>query len=172
MRTIPLILAILMISTVLAGCSSKSLKDDKSLNISVTARDVKIYFYYSPNCFACQQVKPYMNLLSSELKEAKFDICNVKDIENCSMSSLAIMKMAKLQYIPTAVVKADDEISILVGSDEVLRLGELLEKYGIETPNAVYKNVSYDVEYCISCHKEKGIPPPSKYSCTYCCHMG
>lgn len=174
-QPILVLLTILTISIVLAGCSSED-DEDETLNNVVTdkvkEKNIRIYYYYSPNCFSCQQVKPYMNLLVSEVKEVEFDLCNVRDIENCSARSLMVMKMVELQYIPTAVVKTDDGIYVLVGSEEVLRLGELLEKYGIDTPNAVYKNVSYDIESCIACHEERGLPPPSTYSCTSCCHMG
>jgi thiol-disulfide isomerase/thioredoxin len=160
----PLTLAIL-----LAGCSESNAPSNVPSDVS---KDLKVYFYYSPNCPSCQQVMPYMNLLSSEVKEVKFDFCNVKSVENCSIGSIAILNAVKLKYIPTAVVRAGESVYVLVGSDEVLRLSELLEEHGIAAPDAVYKNTTYNVEECIACHEKMKIPPPSRYRCTYCCHMG
>jgi len=132
--------------------------------------EIKVYFYYSPKCPACRMVKPYMNLLKEKVKDVKFDFCNVYDLKNCSNESIAVAHKYPFMYIPTVIVIAGNDVTKLTGSYEVLRLGKILESHGIKTPKIVFENISYSVDECISCHEERNIPPPSNFSCSYCCH--
>ncbi len=162
-RLIPLLVVCLL----LVGCSEQKLPNQKP-KTSKNGK-IEVFFYYSPNCPACRMVEPYMNLLKEKVRDVRFYFCNVNDLKNCSKESIAVARMYRFRYIPTVIVLAGN-VTELTGCYEVLRLGEILESYGIKTPNVVFENVSYSVEECIKCHEEKRIPPPSSFNCSYCCH--
>lgn len=160
------LIPLLVICLILIGCSEKMTQKPTP---SVENHEIRVYFYYSPKCPACRMVKPYMNLLKEKVEGVKFDFCNVNDLKNCSNDSIAVAHRYPFMYIPTVIVIAEN-ITKLTGSYEVLKLGKILESYGIKTPEVVFENVSYSVDECIKCHEERNIPPPSNFTCDHCCH--
>jgi thiol-disulfide isomerase/thioredoxin len=151
---------LILLSITLVGCAEKLEKSEE--------KAITVYFYYRPDCPACQKVKPYMNMIS-QTEGVGFDFCNLA-IMNCSSDSINILRKVELRYIPSAVVKVQNKMHILVGTNDVLKLGELLEEYGARTPEVMYKNASYSIVECIRCHEEENIAPPTTFSCTPCCH--
>ena len=160
---------LLIFSLLFVGCSEK-ITHKTVPTPSVKSKEIRVYFFYSPSCPACRMVKPYMYLLKEKVKDVHFDFCNVNDPKNCSKDSIMVAHMHPFEYIPTVIVIAGDNVTMLTGSYEVLKLGKILESYGIKTPKVVFENVSYSVDECISCHEKRHIPPPSNFSCSYCCH--
>ncbi len=154
------LILLLVVCLLLIGCS-----EQKSTS---TSKEIEIFYYYSPKCPACRMVKPYMELLKENVRDVRFYFCNVYG--NCSEESVEIAKKYPFQYIPTVILIAGNDVVKLTGCYEVLKLGEILKSYGIETPKVVMDNVSYSVDECIKCHERRGLPPPTNFSCSYCCH--
>ncbi len=162
---------LLILSLLFVGCSEKiEHKAMPTPSVSENSKEIKVYFFYSPKCPACRMVKPYMKLLREKVKGVHFDFCNVNDPKNCSRNSIMVAHMYPFEYIPTVILIVGNNVTKLTGSYEVLKLGKILESYGIKTPEVVFGNVSYSVDECIRCHEERHIPPPSNFTCSHCCH--
>jgi hypothetical protein len=110
-----------------------------------------------------------MDLLREEVKEVKFDFCDVSNLTSCSNESIDVIRH-NLMAVPTAVIIHDNNTTILLGWREVAKVGYNLNKLGIDTPDVFYRHESYDVQDCVNCHNKRNIAPPSTYNCTYCCH--
>ncbi len=154
------ILVLLVLTALLACCVAEKHR-------------VEVYFYYSPYCPHCRAVEPYMKLLKEKLgDEVEFYFCNVNDPRNCSKKAIDVARRYPFEWIPTVIVFADGKVYRLTGTDQVLRLGDILKEYGINPPPAKLGKESFSVEYCIRCHEERGLPPPSNFTCDRCCHRG
>ena len=162
MRRLMLLVAVAMTVAIL-GCSASHLQPQQK-------QKIQVFFFYSPYCPHCQEVKPYMRLLREKLgREVEFHFCNVAKW-NCSPESLEIAKKYPFEWIPTVIVIANGKVYKLTGTTQVLKLGEILKKYGINPPPVVFENKTYSVEECIGCHEERNIPPPTNFTCDHCCH--
>ncbi len=135
--------------------------------------NIYVYFYYYPKCPWCKLVLPYIYDLKNN-SDAIFIICNVADMKNCSKNAGEIAKKAKLRGVPTAVVANETSIlKVFEGAYQITEIGKFLKQQGYEA-KVYYKvgSLNYTVRDCINCHLVKGIPPPSHYSCSSCCHKG
>jgi thiol-disulfide isomerase/thioredoxin len=148
------------------------MQGDNALNSTHTPgqnQNLKVFFYFLPGCPSCEKIKPYMNLMREEVKEVEFDFCDVSDFPACSKESIEAIDN-NLKGAPTVLLINGENITVLLGWEEISRLGDSLNKLGIETPTVIYKNETYHVQDCVACHYQRSIPPPSTYTCTYCCH--
>lgn len=141
-------------------------------NRGETQPKLSIFYYYHPLCPNCQKIKPYMDLM---MNVTEIDACNVGNISACSPESIEMLKFLKSRGkfvgVPTIAVLEGRNVTLLIGWKQALKLGELVEAYGI-TPSPVTYNNTYTVQECVECHSARGLTPPSTFSCTYCCHTG
>jgi thiol-disulfide isomerase/thioredoxin len=79
-----------------------------------------IYYFYSPSCHYCQQVKPYIEEMAQKYP---ITFCQV---ENFNSECKAVAEEIKLQGVPTIAIK-NGKTTVLVGASEVLKLEEALK---------------------------------------------
>ncbi len=142
--------------------------------VQKAGEEVKIYYFYSPTCPNCREVEPFISYLKNST-DVSFVVCNVKNFDSCSDESKSVAKSVykKLGFfgVPTAVVEVKGNRTVFVGKYEVLRLSEFLERMGYKVERIEIKEKKYDVSECLNCHRERKIPPPSTFTCSYCCHF-
>ncbi len=81
-----------------------------------------IYYFYSPNCHYCQQVKPFIEEMA---KKYPIVFCQIESLsEDCKN----IEEKAKIKYIPTVVVVSESGMTVLTGVNQVLQLEEVVKK--------------------------------------------
>ncbi|HID43754.1 MAG TPA: hypothetical protein EYP30_08305 [Archaeoglobaceae archaeon] len=164
---------IVLFILILSGCiqnqesNNEVLDQNSSLNAQKTP---KVFFYYIPKCPSCEKIKPYMNLMREEVEGVEFDFCDITRFSECSNESLEIMTSSELVGTPTVFLIYSNTTVVLIGWKNVAKLGYRLNELGIDTPDVVYRNESHDLQECITCHEQKNLPPPTTYTCTYCCH--
>jgi mannitol-specific phosphotransferase system IIBC component len=139
----------------------------------ITFPQFGIFYYYHPLCPNCQKIKPYIDLM---MNVTEIDACNVGNLSTCSEESIVMLKLldsqGKFLGVPTIAVVEDNNVTLLIGWKQALKLGEIVEKHGIAPPPVIYNNSTYTIQECVDCHSAKGLKPPSTFSCTYCCHTG
>ncbi len=166
MRLPIIVLSALLVITV-SGCLGQI--NEKTTPVEKKA-EVKVFFYFSPNCPNCAKIEPYMYFIKSKVKQVDFDFCDISNSSTCTNESLWVARHIGLIGVPTAVFMYKNNVTVLVGWRDVGKLGSYFARAGIGVPDISYGNESYNVQECIECHNEKGISPPSTYNCTYCCH--
>jgi|Deesub1362A_J573_1020465.scaffolds.fasta_scaffold00506_16 thiol-disulfide isomerase/thioredoxin len=106
------LISTLFIAVMLAGCS-----DDGNAEIKDG-----IYYFYSPKCPHCENVKPYVEEAS---KKTEITLCQV---ENMDDACKAVAEKIGLKGVPTAVKIERGKQKIYVGENEVKNLMlELIE---------------------------------------------
>jgi thiol-disulfide isomerase/thioredoxin len=80
-----------------------------------------IYYFYSPNCHYCQQIKPFIQEMAQ-----KYPITFCK-LENLTTNCKAVAQEIKLRGVPTIVIK-NENTTVLFGAKEVLKLEEVLNQ--------------------------------------------
>lgn len=158
----------------LTGCiqNQESKNGIQEHNSTLNKENPKVYFYYIPKCPSCEKIKPYMNLMREEVRNVDFDFCDVSRFSECSNESIMVADTNELVGTPTVFLIHNNTTTPLVGWKEVSKLGFRLNELGIDTPDVIYRNETHDLQECIICHEERNLPPPSTYTCTYCCHNG
>ncbi|NCO84433.1 MAG: hypothetical protein COS28_01020 [Nitrospirae bacterium CG02_land_8_20_14_3_00_44_33] len=146
------------------------------------ASKMEIFYFYSPECPNCKEVKPFIESLRDELKKkkTKFVELNVKEHEgwNPIYKFLAQKISQKINTdfipLPTATVRHRERFYTFIGKDEIINhLNDfLLSHAGIKKITARLNKQSLNVAECISCHTARNLPPPSTLNCTFCCHRG
>ncbi len=157
------LLILIGIALIIASC----VQNGKSTN---ERTGLTVYFYYRPTCPWCRSVEPYMKLLKKEGVSVVF--CDTTNFSECSQASKKIANESSLAGVPTVVVVRHGKIiKKFEGAYEVAEIGRFLKKYGYNvTTNYTISGVRYTVKDCVKCHVLKGLPPPSSYSCSSCCH--
>jgi thiol-disulfide isomerase/thioredoxin len=93
---------LVLIGFILAGCSE-----------SVSDGGEKVYYFFSPKCPHCENVKPYVMNAS---KKVEMEFCNVEEMnEECK----EIAGKIGLRGVPTAVHKRNGELKVYVGEIQV-----------------------------------------------------
>jgi len=153
-----------------------------SLNVLLrdqAASNMKIYYFYSPDCPNCKALIPFFKELAPELDKKKiaFVPVSIKNAEKWTdvqkFLALRLMQKMGIDYIPipTATVWHNGKFFTMVGKDEILGLSGFLHvRAGTKLVKAKLNNERFKVEDCVSCHEARKIPLPSTYNCTYCCH--
>lgn len=169
MRNLKIVSVLLFIlSLYLIGCIQNQDSEILEHNSSQNRQTPKVFFYYIPKCPSCEKIKPYMNLMREEVEDVDFDFCDVSKFSECSNESQEIVDENELLGTPTVFLIYNNTITSFVGWREVSKLGYRLNELGIDTPDVIF-NESHDLQ-CIVCHEQRNLPPPSTYTCTYCCH--
>ncbi len=142
-------------------------------NAGIKNGEIRIYYFYNPACPNCKVVEPYIHYLINNTN-VTFELCNVKNFENCSNTSKSIAKSIYKEKgyfgVPTAVAYENGNYTIFIGWKNVLKLTEFLEKRGYEIRKVEINKTAYNLKECIECHKKRNLLPPSTFNCTYCCH--
>ncbi len=105
------LLVIPMLVCFLLGCLGNE-QSEAEIPVNVTT----VYFFYSPSCPYCEEVKPLIENLAKEYSNVRFVFCNVND---CSGECKEIMENYRVMFIPTAVVIGKNGTTILTGSAEI-----------------------------------------------------
>jgi thiol-disulfide isomerase/thioredoxin len=92
-------------SFLLAGCSD-----------TISNGKEKVYYFFSPKCPHCENVKPYVNNAS---KKMEIEFCQV---EKMSEECKEIAKKIGLRGVPTAVYKKGGELRVYEGEVQVRNL--------------------------------------------------
>jgi len=110
------VLIILMLVLMLVGCSQKL--TTSKCNYS----KIEVYFYYSPRCPHCENVKPYVDEIRDKYKNVSFHYCNVEN------ASKECYKYAYYVYgVPTIVVHTNGITTSLVGERDIMGLENLIK---------------------------------------------
>ena len=169
MKSLKIVTLFLIVTLSLIGC----VQNQESSYIHNSSSDnPKVFFYYIPKCPSCEKIKPYMNLMREEVEDVDFDFCDVSKFSECSNESLKVVEKNDLLGTPTVFLIYDNTTTSFVGWKEVSKLGYRLNELGIDTPDVIFRNETHDLQECIVCHEQRNLPPPSTYTCTYCCHNG
>jgi len=134
--------------------------------------ELRIYYYYHPKCPNCQAVEPLIEFLMKN-SSLDFDVCNVQFFSNCTNESKALAFAVKEKTgffgTPTAVVEVGKNYTVFVGKYQIMDMVRFVGNFS-DLPDVRLNETSYSVEECLSCHEERGLDPPSTYTCSYCCH--
>lgn len=105
------LLVMLMLVCFLLGCLGNG-----SPEVEIPVNVTTVYFFYSPSCPYCEEVKPLIENLAKEYSNVRFVFCDVND---CSGKCKEIMENYRVMFIPTAVVIGKNGMTILTGSAEI-----------------------------------------------------
>ena len=75
-----------------------------------------VFFFYSPYCPHCEEVKPYVTNLTKKYTNFKFVFCN---INNCNGTCKEVMEKYRILFIPTIVVFGKNNTTVLTGTTEI-----------------------------------------------------
>jgi len=136
-------MSVVLVFLVLVGALFVCCTQKSNVNISTTPAEtpteaktptvcnpsgVEVYFYYSDTCPHCMEVKPYVENLTKEYKGVKFYFCNVRNVSECPKESL---RFASIVYgVPTVVIYYNNTTLMLIGSNNVKKLGDVLRCLG------------------------------------------
>ncbi len=162
------LLILVALTIVIAGCAQKNV--EKNLNLNKP----QVFFYYETGCPNCKMIEPYIKLLKKEYRDkVDFHLCNWDNHTNWSALEKKVYSETNPYGFPALVFINKNEKKVFIGW---YAIGEnftsYLRKMGYNPPKAFYNKTSYNAAECLNCHAKRHIPPPSKYNCTYCCHMG
>lgn len=166
-----LLLAIVLISS---GCTSQE--------------EVEMLYFYSPSCPNCIAVAPFIDYIEEEYS---VDINHYDASKQVNRQSF---ERYNVTAVPTLIV-LDGVEQRFVGRYEVVEAEYLIaEMTGAKPPQHPFNTtLQTDPAYCLKCHKpteeqkellhellppqeleslNTTLPPPSTYSCSYCCHRG
>jgi outer membrane lipoprotein-sorting protein len=105
---------------------TESWDEGGNLKVNITVNNTTVFFFYSPTCPHCEEVKPYITNLTKKYNKINFVFCNVND---CSGECKEIMENYRVMFVPTAVVIGKNGTTILTGSTEIEnRLEEILNE--------------------------------------------
>jgi len=144
------------------------------LSYKPNIKTIKVFYYHSPTCPSCTKVKPYMDELK-KCEGIEFDFCDVTNFNSCSEDSQQLIKNVNPIGVPFVVVqvKEDDEVmdqKTYVGWKNITEVGDYLAKLGIQIPKICLAGDCRSIQECVNCHNQRGLAPPSTFSCSYCCH--
>ncbi len=164
------IMILIALSAFLVGCTQNNAQ--KSAYNESSYKKMQVFFYYETGCPNCKMIEPYMKFLKKEYgKEIDFHFCNWDNRTKWSNIERKVFSETNPYGFPAVVVINGKEKKVYIGW---YAIGEnftaYLNRQGYKV-KAFYNKTSYNVAECLNCHAEKHIPPPSKYNCTYCCHM-
>ncbi len=141
---------------------------------------LQLFFFYSPECPNCKASKPIMVELMKELVKKHVTVRPLNVLEEVTWDLPSRLVAQKVQRalgvdfipLPTAVVwKPGRFLYTFVGRDSIPKLADFFVKNaGIGNITAKLDIQNMPKEECLACHKERKLPPPSTYNCTYCCH--
>lgn len=160
-------LLIIFITLILSSCTGENGGTLPAEN-NFQAGNITLYFYYTPQCHYCKIVKPYIEFLSVEMQDIKFDFCNLMEEESCSESALNVREKVGITGVPTAVLEVNGSLSKYAGWKKVCEIGKSLENLGVELPVIRCDNKNFSVQECVDCHKNKEKTPPSNFDCSKC----
>ena len=163
------LLVLLAVSALVLGCVSQQ----QAPNASSVTQKTQVFFYYETGCPNCRMIEPYMKLLKKEFGDKiDFHFCNWDNHTKWSVVEKKVYEETNPYGFPAVVVIHDGEKKVFIGWYEI---GENFTKYleglGYKPPKAFYNRTTYSAAECLNCHVKRHIPPPSKYNCTYCCHI-
>lgn len=191
MRKLAIIFGI-MVMLALSGCVKDEKIDNNNVPVQMPGKSVptpnnsqddakvaeselqnlRIFYYYHPRCPNCQAVEPMINFLANNTS-LNFVICNVQHFSNCTQESralaLAVRDKTGFFGTPTAVVEVGGNYTVFIGKFEIMEMVKFLGNYS-DLPEVRLNQTNYSIEECIACHEERGLNPPSTYTCSYCCH--
>ena len=171
---------ILILLALLAGCvqngqvkgTGNAGKANRANTSSNASKKLQVFFYYETGCPNCRMIEPYMKLLKKELVNVDFHFCNWDDHENWSGMEKEVYSEVNPYGFPAVVVVNKTRKTVFIGWKDIgINFTAYLKKLGFRTPRVFYNRTSYNVTECLNCHAKRHIKPPSRYSCTYCCHM-
>jgi outer membrane lipoprotein-sorting protein len=84
----------------------------KELNVTPDT----VFFFYSPYCPYCEEVKPYVTNLTKKYTNFKFVFCN---INNCNGTCKEVMEKYRILFVPTIVVFGKNNTTVLTGTTEI-----------------------------------------------------
>jgi len=83
----------------------------------------RIYFFYSPTCPHCVEVKPYVESLANKTTVV---FCDITKFQNCSGDAKIVVTLSGLKGVPTAVIVNLTQVKVLIGSKEVKNLKKFI----------------------------------------------
>lgn len=75
-----------------------------------------VYFFYSPYCPHCKEVKPFIENLMKKYSKIKFVFCNVN---NCNGTCKNVMEYYDVSLVPTVIVMGKNKTTVLTGTIEI-----------------------------------------------------
>ncbi len=170
---------VLLVSALLLGCTHPSTNTSTHASsqpgkqATSKTNQIQVFFYYETGCPNCRKIEPYMELLRKELGDKiDFHFCNWDNHTRWSSLERKVYAETNPYGFPAVVVINGNEKKVFIGWWAIgENFTKYLEEHGYRPPKVFYRNSSYSAAECLNCHARKNIPPPSKYNCTYCCHM-
>ena len=96
---------------------SKEWKLIKGEEVSIPKLNVStVFFFYSPYCPHCEEIKPYIKNLTKRYTNYKFVFCNVY---NCNGTCKVVMEKYRIMFVPAVVVFGKNSTTVLTGSVEI-----------------------------------------------------
>ena len=143
-----------------------------------------LLYFYHPRCPNCVAVAPYINYLTE-----KYGV-NITRYDISTPSGINASKAFNVTAVPTLIIIEDGHLERFVGRLAVTRAEyRIAELVGAPLPKRPFNTtIELDPMQCLACHEpteeqkalippsvlEKlnaTLPPPSTYSCSYCCHL-
>jgi len=84
---------------------------------------IEVYFYYSPTCPHCENVKPYIDSLRENYTNVGIYYCNVQDLSKACYEYIHYVI-----GVPTVVVHTGNVTTLLIGERDVMKLEELINR--------------------------------------------
>ncbi len=98
---------------------SKEWKSIKGVEMNLPKLNVApntVFFFYSPYCPHCEEIKPYVTNLTKRYTNYKFVFC---DVNNCNGTCKKVMEKYRIMFVPTIVVFGKTNTTILTGTIEI-----------------------------------------------------
>ena len=103
-----------IVNTVISA-QLKQLKIEQQYN-NTQANKMMVFFFYSPYCPHCEEIKPYVTNLTKRYTNYKFVFC---DVNNCNGTCKKVMEKYRIMFVPTIVVFGKNNTTILTGTIEI-----------------------------------------------------
>jgi len=95
---------------------ANSWNKSENIKFNITINNTTVFFFYSPFCPHCKEVKPFMENLTKKYNKVRFVFCNVND---CNETCRDVMEKYMVMSVPTAVVFKKNKTTILIGSKNI-----------------------------------------------------
>ncbi|MFQ6135903.1 MAG: TlpA family protein disulfide reductase [Candidatus Hydrothermarchaeales archaeon] len=141
---------------------------------SIDDLNLEVYYFYLRTCPSCQAVKPYITYLESKYPQIEFHKYDLKDNEGLDEFAYFSDKMGNTEGgVPFAIFvdRSDERMVSFLGRTKVLELEKAIcTKLDLPAPTKTFEVTAPMAEDCKGCHSKRNLPPPSAYSCEFCCH--
>ncbi len=90
--------------------------ESEDIKFNIRVNTTTVFFFYSPYCPHCKEVKPFMENLTKKYDRVRFVFCNVN---NCNETCKRVIEKYRVMFVPTAVVIGKNDTTILIGSKDI-----------------------------------------------------